>query len=141
MESDLPWVPGAIRALLLADAEVESACGGRVSTRANSDVTLPYITVRMPPSSGDMGGGGYRPLVQIDAWSLDNQSEDPEVIVWRIASRSARALRGARNVAYESMFYTPRVLDMTALPPDVSRGEGNPLYRAAVRAELTIHNR
>lgn len=100
----------------------------------------PYVTVRLVIPMDGLGGGGYKPLVQIDAWSLDLPGEDPEVVVWRIASRAARALGAARNVSYETARWSAGRVDFGPLPPDTSRGESNPLYRAAVRTELTVHN-
>lgn len=140
-ESDLPWIPGAIRALLLADLDFTAACQGRAGTRLPADMTRPYAQIRIPAPGGDMGGGGYRPLVQVDGWAAPGDGEDPERVAWRIATRAARVLRYARNVAYESMHYSPRVIDGPLAAEDTSRGTGSPLYRALIRAEITIHNR
>jgi hypothetical protein len=141
VESDLPWIPAALRAYLLADAPFTAASGGKVSTRAPSSVTEPYVTLQLPTPLGVMGGGGYKPIVQVDAWCDPGGAEDPEVIVWRIALRAARRLERARNVAYQTMRWSARVLDAGPLPPDKSRGDDSPLYRAMCRAELTVHNR
>jgi hypothetical protein len=141
VESDLPWIPGAVRAYLLTDAPFAASCGSRVQTRGDSSIVLPYCTVRMVTGTASLGGGTYKPVVQIDAWSLDNQAEDVEIVVWRIAFRASRALETARNVAYQTLHWsTARVLGVNALDPDKSRGDSAPLYRAAARVELSIHN-
>lgn len=139
-ESDLPWLPGAIRVLLLADLDFNSACQGRAGTRLPGDMTKPFAQIRVPGGL-DLGGGGYKPLVQVDGWAAPADGEDPEIVVWRIATRAARVLRTARNVQYQSMHYTPRVLDGPMATEDTSRGPDAPLYRALIRAEITIHNR
>lgn len=141
-ESDLPWIPAAIRALLLADPTFASLVPNRVGTRLPADMTTPFARVQVSGPGGDLGGGGYKPLVQVEGWVAPGGTEDPERTAWRIATRAARVLRTARNVAYESMHYSPRLIDGPFAPdPDVTRGPSSPLYRALVRAELTIHNR
>ncbi|GAA3877808.1 hypothetical protein GCM10022243_48150 [Saccharothrix violaceirubra] len=141
MESVLPWIPPAIRRLLLADPLFAAAVpGGRVSTRAPGDVTTPFVTIQLPTPLGAMGGGGYKPLVQVDAWSATVGGDDPEGVVWRIAMTAKNTLERARNVPYQSMHYSCRVLDAGPLPPDTSRGTSSPLYRAMVRVEMTVHN-
>lgn len=144
-ESDLPWVPAAIRAYLLADPQFAALVPGRVGTRLPKDMTLPYAQVRVSGPGPDLGGGGYKPLVQVDGWAApaEPDAEDPERVAWRIATRAAQVLRTARNVPYESMRYSiSRILDGPFAPdPDVSRGDSSPLYRAVIRAEVTIHNR
>jgi hypothetical protein len=141
VESDLPWVPGAVRQLLLADTAFATASGSRVSTRSPGNVTSgPYATIQLPTPLGVMGGGGYKPIVQIDAWCDPGAAEEPEAVVWRIAMRAKRVLETARNVSYQTMHWSARVIDAGPLPPDKSRGDDSPLYRAMVRAELTIKN-
>ncbi len=141
MEPVLPWIPGAVRRLLLADPTFTAVLpAGRVSTRAPGDVTTPFATIQLPAPVGVMGGGGYKPLVQIDAWCARGGDDEPERMVWRIAVTAKDVLAKARNVPYESMYYSCRVLDVGPLPPDTSRGTSTPLYRAMVRAELTVHN-
>ena len=142
MESDLPWVSLAVKNLLAADAAFVAAVGaaGRIYTRAPSSVTGPYVTIQLPTPLGAMGGGGYKPIVQVDAWRAEAGTEDPELAVWRIAMRAKNVLQVARNVQYQTMHWSARVIDAGPLPPDKSRGDDSPLYRAMVRAELTIHN-
>lgn len=139
VESDLPWVPAAVRQYLLADTPFNQATGGRLSTRA-SNVTEPYSTIQLPSPLAAMGGGGYKPLVQVDAWCDQDAAEEPEYVVWRIAMRAKSALERARNVPYLTMHWSARVIDCGPLPPDRTRGDDSPLYRAMCRAELTIHN-
>lgn len=141
MESDLPWVIAAVREYLLTDVPFTQSSGGRVSTRAPSTVTAAYVTLQLPTPLGELGGGGYKPIVQVDAWCPAGATEEPEAVVWRIASRASRALKQARNVQFETLHWSARILDSGPLPPDRTRGDDAPLYRAMCRAELTIHNR
>lgn len=140
MESVLPWIPGAVQARLLADVPFTTAIGGRLYTRSPSKVTLPYATLQLPAPLAAMGGGGYKPLVQVDAWRVAEGDDDPEVVVWRIAMLAKNVLDRARNVPYQTLHWSARVIDCGPLPADKSRGESAPLYRAMVRAELTVHN-
>lgn len=142
MESDLPWVPLAVKARLVLDAPFVEALGSaqRIYTRAPANVTDPYVTLQLPTPLGVMGGGGYKPIAQVDVWRVEAGTEDPEAVVWRIAMRAKRVLETARNVQYQTMHWSARVIDAGPLPPDKSRGDDSPLYRAMVRAELTIHN-
>lgn len=141
VESDVPWIPGAVIAYLLTDAPFTTSCGGRVKTKGDKTIMQPYVTVRLVTPMQGLSGGGYKPLIQVDAWSPDLPGIDPERVVWVIASRAARALQAARNVSYETAHWSSGEVDLGQLPPDVTRGESNPLYRAVVRATLTVHNR
>jgi hypothetical protein len=143
VESDLPWVPLAVKDLLAADAAFVEAVGatGRIYTRAPASVAAPYVTIQLPTPLGAMGGGGYKPIVQVDAWRVEAGTEDPEIVVWRIAMRAKNVLQVARNVPFETMHWSARVIDCGPLPPDRTRGDDSPLYRAMCRAELTIRNR
>lgn len=144
MESDLPWVPGALRQLLLADVPFKTASHNRVSTKAPKDVNVPFALARMMVDSViPLDGGGYKVLVQVEGFCVSSGygNEEAERVVWRIADRARNVLRIARNVEYESMHYSLRPFGMGPLPQDTSRGESNPLERAGVRAEMTIHNR
>lgn len=143
VESDLPWIPAALRALLLADPDFDAASYGRVSTKAPSDVEVPFALARvMTNSLLPLGGGGYKVLVQVDGHcpSSGYGNEEAEKIVWRMADRAKRVFQQARNINYQTMYYRLRPVGLGPLPQDVSRGESNPLERAAVRAEMTIHN-
>lgn len=120
-----------------------AACGGRLSERLPSSVTLPVATIQFPSSIGAMGGGGYRPLVQIDGWAPPGvyAGLEASAVVWRIVSRAKRALEQTANEQFETMHWSARPVDLMPLPPDVSRGEANPLMRAMTRAVLSVHNR
>ena len=119
-----------------------AACQNRLSEKAPSDVTKPYATIQLPTSIGSMGGGGYKPLAQVDGWCPADgyNNEEASVVVWRIVARARRVLETARNIPYQSMHYSARPVDLMALPDDVSRGDANPVAHAMTRAELTIHN-
>lgn len=140
----LPWIPPAIRALLLADNTFNQACGGRFSTRAPADATLPYATVQVSGSfPRDASAGVWSPLIQVDGWCAPNAQidGDPEEIVWGIAVAAAAVLSRARNIAYQNVHYSARVTDGPLSDEDITRGSANPLYRALIRAELNIHAR
>lgn len=89
-----------------------------------------------------MGGGGYKPLVQVDAWCPPGVygGMEAEAVVWRIASRAKRVLEETRDEQFETMYWSARPVDLMPLPPDTSRGESNPLIRAMTRAVLTVKN-
>lgn len=142
MESELPWFYQAVKNRLAADAEFMASCGGRLSERVPSSVTLPLATIQFPTSIGAMGGGGYKPLVQIDGWCPPGVFDTLEAsaVVWRIVSRAKRVLELTRNVEFETMHWSARPVDLMPLPPDVSRGVANPLIRAMTRAILTVKN-
>lgn len=143
MESDLPWVPGALRELLLADIPFKNSVNNKVSTKTPGDVTTPFALARMMVNSVvPLSGGGYKVLVQVEGCCpADYAAEEAELVVWRIADRAKRVLQAAQNVSYQTMHYSMRTVGMGPLPQDTSRGESNPLERAGVRAEMTIHNR
>ncbi|ACU39447.1 DUF3168 domain-containing protein [Actinosynnema mirum] len=142
-ESELPWAADAVLALLRADTALVALVANRMSTRTGSSVVAgPYLTVQLPTPLGLLGGGGYRPIVQVDAWCAPAAApDDPERVVWRVADRVRRVLDAARNVPYRSMHYSCRVIDLGPLPADTSRGPSAPVYRAMCRAEMSIHNR
>lgn len=132
----IPWIPGAVRQLLLADAEFTAACGGRVSTILHSTVTF-CAQIRTPGLNSMSGDGvAWSPLVQVDGWCAAGLGLEPEVKAWEIASHAARILGRARNVTYQNMTYSGRLVEGPLPDVDTSRGESTPLYRAIVRAEL-----
>lgn len=136
----LPWIPGAVRALLLADPEFAEACPGGVSPRAPADVTRPYATVQAVGNyQMDANATVYRPLIQVDGW-CGSTSSSPQPLAWRVAAEAARVLSAARNAPWQDLHFTARLTDgPMELPPDVSRGPSLPVYRAVIRAELTVH--
>lgn len=146
VESDLPWLPGAVRQLLLKDTPFATVCPpARLATSAApGTVTAPFALVRVVVGSlRPLGGGGYLADVQLDAFcpaaGYDDEEADP--IVWRIAHRATRALGQAKNVRYQTMHWSTRAIPFAGpLDPDKTRGEADVLNRAAVRAELAIHN-
>lgn len=145
VESDLPWVPGAVRAALLADTAFATACHNRlVTSKAPSTVTTPFGLLRVVVGSlRPLGGGGYLVDVQLDAFCPEAGYGDEEAdpIVWRIAHRATRVLDRTRNVRFQTMHWSVRDIPFSGpLDPDKSRGDADVLYRAAVRAELAIHN-
>lgn len=140
----LPFVPAAVRALLVAaPAFTALVPAARVTTRAPDDVTAAFVLVR--PGGGalpvEVSGGVWSPMVQVDAYSPGGSSVDPEVVVWRVAATAAAVLSRARNVGYQSMHYSARVVDGPLTDVDTSRGPSSPLYRALIRAELRVHVR
>ena len=140
----LPYVPGAVRALLVASSDFTSVVpAGRITTRAPADVTTPYVLVRSAGNAApiDAAAGAWSPLVQVEGWAPASVAGDPEVVVWRIAAAAAAILARARNVTHDSMSWSARVTDGPLTDVDTSRGSSAPLYRAFVRAELTLHAR
>lgn len=137
----LPWIPPAARALLLADARFAASCGGRLSTRQPSDVTKSYATLSATVVPRDVSAGVWSPLVQVDGWCAPGGLVDPEQAAWDIAAAAAAVFARARNVAYQNIHFSARVTDGPLTDQDVTRGSANPLYRALVRAELTLHAR
>jgi hypothetical protein len=142
VESDLPWLIAAVREALAADAPFWAACHGRLSERAPSEVSIPYAIIQIPTSMGDMGGGVYRPMVQVDGWCPGSgyETEEASVVVWRIATRANRVLKTLRNRQYQTMHFSARATDLMPLPADTSRGDSTPMAHAMARAILTIHN-
>lgn len=118
------------------------ACGNRLSSTVPSTVTQPHATIQFPGSIGAMGGGAYKPLVQVDGWCPPGVygGLEAEAVVWRIVSRAKRVLEETRNASFETMHWSARPVDLIPLPPDTSRGESNPLIRAMTRAVLTVKN-
>lgn len=140
----LPFVPAAVRSLLVGSSDFTALVpAGRITTRAPADVTTPFALVR---SAGgalplDASAGAWSPLVQVEGFAPAGGATDPEVVVWRIAAMTAAILSRARNVPYESMRWSARVTDGPIADVDTSRGSSAPLYRALVRAEITLHVR
>jgi hypothetical protein len=140
----LPFAPGAARAFLAASTDFTALVpAGRISTRAPADVTSPFVLVR---SAGgalpiDVSAGAWSPLVQVEGYAPTGGTADPEVVVWRLAATAAALLARARNVAYDSMRWSARITDGPITDVDTSRGSSAPLYRAFVRAEITLHAR
>ncbi len=140
----LPFVPTAVRAYLTAASPFIAVVPAfRVATRAPSDVTTSFALVRLAGGGFpvEASGGVWSPLVQVEGYAPPGGPADPEVVVWRIAATAAALLSRARNVAYDSMSWSARVTDGPFADVDTSRGQSAPLYRALVRAELTLHAR
>lgn len=139
----LPYSPGLVRAVLVADAAFTALLpANRLTTRAPSDVTSVFGLVR--PAGVvplDVSAGAWSPLVQVDVYCPPGGAVDPEVVVWRVAASAAAILSRARNVAAGSTRWSARVTDGPTADVDTSRGSSAPLYRAFIRAELTLHVR
>lgn len=144
MESDLPWFYQAVRNRLDDDVPFMESCGSRLYdfAVAPKSVTQAFATIQFPTSIGAMGGGGYKPMVQIDAWCPPGVygGLEASAVVWRIVSRAKRVLEATANEPFETMHWSARPVDLMPLPPDKSRGDANPLIRAMTRAVLTVKN-
>lgn len=137
-----PWVPGAIRAYLLADAAFATASAGRVGSRLPSDMTKPFVQIRVIGNiSLSDTSFAKSPLVQLDCWVAPGGSGDPEVVSWDLAAAAADLLSRARNVSYEDMTWRARLVDGPIGNIDTTRGTGSPLYGALIRVELKTHTR
>lgn len=139
----LPSMRHAVRALLVADAGFVAVLPmARLTFKAPPSVTTKYGTIQIPGNNSLSGDGvAWSPLVQVDGWCpmTDEAADD---LAWDIAAAAAAVLGRARNVTYQNITYSARLIDgPMAGPPDVSRGESEPLARALIRAELTVHNR
>ncbi len=140
----LPFLPAAVRAFLAAAPDFTALIpAGRITTRAPADAASPFVLVRAAGGAIpiDASAGAWSPLVQVEGYAPPGGSTDPEVVVWRIAATAAALLSRARNVTYDSMSWSARVTDGPFADVDTSRGQSAPLYRALVRAELTLHAR
>lgn len=139
----LPWIPAAARALLVADAAFVTVLPiARLVFKAPSEVTTKFGTIQVPGNNSLSGDGvAWSPLVQVDGWCPTSEA-NAEELAWGIASAAAMVFGRARNVTYQNVTYSARIIDgPMAMDPDTSRGASNPLARALVRAELTLHNR
>jgi hypothetical protein len=139
-----PWIPGAVRAYLLADPTFNTAAGGpgRVGTRLPPDMSTPFVQIRVPGNNVLTAAFARSPLVQIDPWVPDGGSVDPEQEAADLAELAGSLLDRARNVAYQTMSWSGRWLDGPTQPHvDTSRGNDFPLYGAPIRVELKTHTR
>ena len=137
----IPWVPGAIRQLLLADAPFMTECGSRLSSRLPSTVTF-CARVRLAGNNSLSGDGvAWSPLIQVEGWCAPGVTgvSDPEVKAWDIAARAAVVIGRSRNITYQNMTYSVRLVEGPLSDVDTSRGESTPLYWSLVRAELNAH--
>lgn len=139
MSTPVPWIPAALRIPLLADATFNTACGGRLSTRLTGRITFCAQLRVAGNNSLDGGGVAFSPLVQLDGWCAPGLDVDPEVKAWEIAAAGAAVLGRIRNLIYQTMAYSARIVEGPLPDVDTSRGESTPLYRAIVRAELAVH--
>lgn len=138
----LPWMPAAIRALLLSDSSFTVLIHpSRLVFKAPPTVTTPFVVIQVPnaaPSTGD--GVGWKPMVQVDAYTPASEADAAET-VWNLAATAARVLGRARNISYSGITYSGRHFDGPRPDVDTSRGTSSPLARATVRAELVLHAR
>lgn len=136
-----PWVPGAIRAYLLADTDFATASASRVGTRLPADMTKPFVQIRVIGNiSLSDTSFAKSPLVQLDCWAAPGPV-DPEVQAWDLAELAASRLSTVRNVSYEDMVWSSRLVDGPIPNVDTSRGDSSPLYGALIRVELKTHTR
>lgn len=137
----LPFIPAAVRALLVNDDRWTAlVTPARTLTRAPANVTTPFALVKAPPAVPlDVSGGAWAPLVQVEFYCPPTGVEDPETVAWRGAATAAAILSRTRNATYQTMRYKARVIDGPLTDVDTSRGDSTPLYRAFIRAELTVH--
>ena len=140
----LPYIPGAVRTLLLADATFNTRCFGRCTVKlAPADVTKPFAVVQMPGSVvlGDQGWA-LRPLIQVNAWCPVTWTSDPDTTAWDMIDSAWNILEAARYVnvtdSRGTAAYKTRLTDGPLPTEDVSRGDSNPLQGYVIRAELTL---
>lgn len=141
----LPYLPGLVRAVLLADSVFLNLCGGRCGVRAPSDVTRPYAKLDvMPGRPINPSAGAWSPLVQVGGWCAPGGEDEPEVAAWDIAARAVGVLSRAANVPIATggvvgAWSVVDTLDGPTAQTDTSRGESNPVYGARVLFELALH--
>ncbi len=137
-----PWVVPAVRELLLEDTSFAALCGGRVSTRLPALVPGPSVRLSATAIPINVPAGVWSPLVQVDAFvPPTSDGSDPEEVAWKVVAMAAGLLSTVRNRPFENMHFSARITDGPLSDFDVSRGEGNPLYRGIIRAELIVHAR
>jgi hypothetical protein len=143
----LPYVPGAIRQLLLADSAFTAAVGGRCTVKKSPpDVTSPFAVVQIPGGAPlDEQGWVLQPLIQVNVWCPDSwAAADPDVVAWDGISAVRRVLQSARYVTYSdtrgSMTYSARITDGPLPTEDTTRGDSTPLQGYLLRAELTLQD-
>jgi len=112
----------------------------RIVFKQPADVTAPFVVIQVPGNNAISGDNvAWSPLVQVDGYA---PASDPAAddVAWELAAAAAEVFGRARNVTSGSVTFSARVIDLLQAGPDVSRGENNPLARALMRAELTVHN-
>lgn len=139
----LPPIRRVVRDFLVADTTfVTGLPPARLVFKAPADVTTPFALIRVPLNSAISGDDvAWSPIVQIDGLCAESTA-DADDVAWAIVANALSVLAKARNVAYQNIRYSARLIDgPMSLPADVSRGASNPLARVVGRVELTIHNR
>lgn len=140
----LPYIPGHIRAFLLADPTFSSRCvGGCTVKKAPPDVTQPFAVVQMPGSVPvDDQGWALRPLMQINAWCPETWTADPDPTTWDLIDAAWNVFKNARYVNVTdtrgTAAYKARLVDGPLPTEDLTRGDGNPLQGYLIRVELTL---
>lgn len=139
----LPWMSGAIIAVLRADPTFADTCDGRVAGSTPSDVSTPYVTVRTlvnPPIHA--ARGKWRPTVRVTAWcppAFTGTDQDPFLVAWGIAAAAAAAMAPLerRQQTYQTAYYSPIVTQGPTEEVDTSRGPEAPMYGCSIEIELT----
>lgn len=139
----LPYVPGAVRELLASAGPFLALVPAiRILTRDPQDVATPFVILKAPPAIPiNASAGMWSPLIQVEGKCAPGGSTDPERVAWDIAALAAALLSRVRNRPYLTMHWTARVIDGPMIDIDTSRGDSAPIYRALIRAELTVHVR
>lgn len=139
--AEVPWIQGAVRAYLLADAPFAASIESRCGTRLPSDMSKPFVQIRVI-SNVALQRFALSPLVQIDPWVPKDWPEDPELAAHKIAVNAGRLLDVARNITYQGMTWKGEWVSGPIQPHvDTSRGEASPLYGAPIYVELKTHTR
>jgi hypothetical protein len=111
----------------------------RVVFEAPPDVTTPFVIIQVPGGFSLSGDGvAWSPLIQVDGYCAITYP-DARKQVWTLAAEAARILGRARNITFETMSYSARLVDGPLEDVDLSRGTANPLRRALIRAALAVH--
>jgi hypothetical protein len=133
----LPWIPGAGLQILKADATFMGLVANRVDSAPADDASRPYAVVwpaGMVPD--DAGGIGWRPMLQVSAWSPKLSGRDVNGVVWQIAARALAVLSGIEHYRYQNFGFTTRAVGMGYHQPDSSRSDSAVLFGAYCQVEL-----
>lgn len=147
MISPMPYVPGAIRQLLLADETFQALLhGGKVTCREVPDpLTKPHVTVK---AVGNQGSDPMlrRLIVQITPWipsrDVSGIQEDPDVTAWKLASHAGQLLGRAKNIIIDDAHaYSTNWLEGPVQLEDKTRGADRLIYYAPIRVAAHVRRR
>lgn len=147
MRKPMPYIPGEVRKLLLADAEFLSLLhGGKVTCREVPDpLSVPHVTVK---SVGNQGNDPMlrRLIVQVTPWvpgrDVSGIEEDPDVTAWNLASYAGEKLGRSKNIIIDdSHAFSMNWLEGPTQLEDKTRGVDRVIYYAPIRIAAHVRRR